>query len=365
MRRVWNFFLLLLVFLLVCVLGYIAWGKFDKDELGRLSTLGATLCALAALWVSSHGHLRQDKYRDEDRKIAAQAALNEKGATEERLAKARAIVALVYATEIKMWLYRKELQDLLNTAVHAAREIDIQVPILRFLLSARESVEHISDPSNFPPDHIKNLEHVRERLGRELAMPAVRATPNIPNIWATQFRREDIDLLGTDALRFFLGMSTIWSNLSRIARQFPLADEVLDFTSQQNAADSEQYLKRLGQYIDEFKAIFEGFLAAAVEARSRLSEYPQASSSLTLPAIEPLLLRSQQASFSVADLLQWISLEKSMDLARKSKERVTAAVDAARQANENASEHMQALRKSAEETLDELERIPQMVTNEK
>ncbi|MDN5882657.1 MAG: hypothetical protein L0H37_09835, partial [Nitrosospira sp.] len=113
-----------------------------------------------------------------------------------------------------------------------------------------------------------------------------------------------------------------------------------------------------------FKAIFEGFLAAAVEARSQLSEYSQANSSLALPAIESLLLRSQQASFRIADLLHWISLEKSRDLARKSKERFTAALAAAVQTNEDAAEHIQALRKSAEETLDELEKIPQTAAND-
>jgi hypothetical protein len=358
-----NFLLaLLLAFLLIT--GYVGWIRLGEKDVGALSMLAAAGCAFAALWVSWQGNMQQNKHRNEDRKAAARAAIEEKVAADAKHLKTRVVIASVYATEIGMWLHRKELQDLRTSVVRIARVIEFQAPLLNLQLSARESIKSISGESELPAELVRGLERVRDEFRRELAMPAVRAIPRIPNIWSTQFRREDVDALGSDALRYFLGMSTLWSNLVHAAQQFPSVDEVLMFTEQHRVGDVAKYLKLISDYIAEFKTIFESFLSAACQGESSLLGYALPTAPPSLPAIDSVLLQSQRISLNIVGLLQWISVERAMDALKSAPPRFPGALAAAEKSLRDAEVYFQGVHKIAERSLAELERTAPTVMAE-
>ena len=186
-------------------------------------------------------------------------------------------------------------------------------------------------------------------------MDSVRSASKITNIWATQFRREDLSLLGSEALVFFLSMSTLWSNISHMPQQLPCADDVLDFTAQHSAADSEHYLKKLRDYISEFKDSLHGFLTLATEGENQLAKLAQGGESPTFPNADALLVHSQWASFDIASLLWLVSLDRSMQLIKTSQTHYAEALSRALATNDAAADSWQELRKSTEESLRQLE----------
>jgi hypothetical protein len=124
---------------------------------------------------------------------------------------------------------------------------------LDVLLAARDS---ISGPEPLPDNLREQVKLESKAAASRLALSAFADFPSIPSIWTTQFKREDIDLLGESAPTFFVLMSLVWTNLTLLARQIPSEDDVVEFVRDQRTSDAKKYLEQLGEHIDEVSSLF-------------------------------------------------------------------------------------------------------------
>jgi len=124
-----NLLLPILLLGILAPLGYTARGIYNRGDLPTaLSTVAATLSALAALLVSVRSQWREDNYRNADRAIE-----NENRLTEEERSKAarrenKKMLTSLYAAEIEIWLKRKDLLDLLKSITRSVQRGELNLP---------------------------------------------------------------------------------------------------------------------------------------------------------------------------------------------------------------------------------------------
>jgi hypothetical protein len=347
-RKVWLFVLFTSI---VSLLGCILWfwrSSFSASFPATASAMASSLAALAALEVALRAQWRQDKDRKEERKKQDEDRKEERKEAELKLLETQRRLASTYATNIEMWLRRGELSAVrivINQSLLSIRSIADRMEILLF---AAESLEE-------PPQTMRqHVELERENLKLALAMPAIRGLASIPNIWATQFRREDMDLTGIGALTFLLGMSTVWTNLILMVQQLPAASDAVEFVSHNRSIDVKQYLGFKVSFLREFKGLFDEFLDRASSGADVFRKYTNATSLRGLPDVGSLIDRSQQVSLKIPELQQWISFGKAFGIMKATEKDYKQALADATEGPDKYLETLNALRESAQTSLDEI-----------
>jgi hypothetical protein len=89
------------------------------------------------------------------------------------------------------------------------------------LVIAIQSLERVAGIQAIKPASLDLIPQLSRHVCVELALPAFESLPLIPSIWTTQFKREEIDLLGKSAPIFFVSMSAVWTNLPLSIAQLP------------------------------------------------------------------------------------------------------------------------------------------------
>jgi hypothetical protein len=317
-----------LAILLLALLAYTLWGIYRQENVpAALSTVAATMSALVALFVSVRSQLRDDKRHAEDRARDSENRLKEQERADALRRDARKVLTALYATEIEMWLGRKELGELLSATGRAAQQMFTHKLTMNVMLYAKESMETASTSEGVPDHFQQSMAVSRHQLAIALAMPGVRAASSIPNIWTTQFKRDDVSVLGNNALHFFLGMATIWTNIGQMSKQIPAVDDAVEFIFANRSADVEQYLGHLERFLEEVKSMLQEFIGFARVGSKLLAEHPAASDTMApLPLVDSLLTRSQRASLGIASLQEWILVERSIGLANTADQEFRQAI---------------------------------------
>ena len=156
-----------------------------------------------------------------------------------------------------------------------------------------------------------------------LALSAFANFPSIPSIWTTQFKREDIDLLGESAPRFFVLMNLVWTNLTLLTRQIPSESDVVEFVRDQRTSDAKKYLEQLGEHIGEACSLFTEFLTVVDKCVVLLLDEKLENPLARLEVPHRLIDRSAAASPNLAALRRDIEWNKNVERAVRSRDQLS------------------------------------------
>jgi len=346
-KPVWNWLVALSLIAIGALAGSVVWGLATGwSNTAGIAGLGSTLSALVALLISLRSQWRDKEIRQAEKlEVAADRAQQRRG------------VAMECSAEIEGWRLRNDLTALLTDL----QKVSIaETPVMNGLrgslevsLLARSSIVKSGDA---PPAHLlDSIDRVSRRIARELALGTIHALPGIPATWTTQFRTDVVGILGPSAPRFFVAMSTVWTNLILMAQQIETADDVAERVRRRQWSHVRTYLDAVTHEIVAFRELLLDFIKSADTCARVLAEHDDrdALSELRAP-LDSMKKLSRQAFQRMAEVRSLTSLEDALDdhanAERRSLEFKTEIADALKgversiQANER-------LRASAKQTL--------------
>jgi len=267
-----------------------------------LSAVASSVSAIGALYIAVRG---QSVDRERDRK--------KRNEEDESRARKRSAVASLYGAEISAWLIRRDLRDFLMRLNKVEFVEDLKVaPLLGLQLAARDSILHNSGVQTVDQDRIKRIAELSRKVCVELELSAFNEFALVPSIWTTQFKREDVDLLGEAAPVFFVTMGAVWTNLTLATKQIPSAETTSAFMQRGDAPTVEDYTAKLVNYIIAVRGLFADFLTVAEKCAKLLAEDNGADplQGLKLPA--ELVVKSRDVSPGLAELYQRMEYREMM-----------------------------------------------------
>jgi hypothetical protein len=312
----------------------------------EVSAIAAFLSAIVALVISVRGQQMTESHRKADRQEDVEArkeALNQ--ATKERIER-KAEIATIFATEIEAWFGRKDIRDLTIGISKAAGDVGFRKINIDFQKGLREKGYLNSHPetNELANSANKDWERLLAELKDTLRLPSARAFGAIPNIWAGESRRADLELLGTDAVAFSIAMGVAWTNLLHMANDIPPGEDCIVFIEGNLRADVKQYLDLLDGFLNEFENIIIDFIKSAKSFTNTLRNGGQIQISTALNLVE----RSQK-SLQIKNLEDNIYWREANERARAGLERFKKQLEDARASNAASEEEFKKFRKSAEE----------------
>lgn len=313
-----------------------------------LAAVAACFSALGALLVATRNQ------RLEEARRKAENALSD-----QKRAKLCRDIRRHYSAEISAWRGRRDLSSFIEDITRARSKAKVfQHSSLDVLLAARDSNRQISGPEPHPDDLREEVKLESKAVASRLALSAFANFPSIPSIWTTQFKREDIDLLGDSAPTFFVLMSLVWTNLTLLARQIPSEDDVVEFVRDQQTSYAKKYLQQLGEHIGEVSNLFSDFLTVVDKCVTLLlnPELDNPLAELEVPL--HLVDRSRVASPNLAALRREIELDKTLERALsfkgKTKETIEEIADTIKDIDRTKAIYDE-VRKKEQAALDEIE----------
>jgi hypothetical protein len=307
------------------------WALWTGDSrVSGLSTVAACLSGLGALLVSV-----RTQWLDQARRE------NERSESDLKRAKTRKDVSAVYSEQVSTWRRRKDVGDFLKEISSAWSKEDLMMHPFAVALSARDSITKTSGSEAIPESLSGTIVETSKDVCSRLALDAFPQFSDIPSIWTSLFRREDIDFLGDDAPIFFIKMSGLWTNFTLMVKQVPPTDTALRFLESHSAAYSKEYLARLADYIAEVRSLFEEFLKLA-DRCAELLRRPDAEDPLKeLEIANELIVRSANASPRLTELEREIAFERAV-------KKVKPASDALLKVSQNAQDTVKELGQSGQ-----------------
>jgi hypothetical protein len=271
--------------LLVAIVGLIAFVLLAiRDRTNSLSTplsaLASCLSALVALLVSHLSEARDAQRKRAERETAATAQKQK-----------RATLAKVYKAQIDTWLSRRELSDYEAAAKDAPDQFQLASSEMRaYFLTEQGRREHAP---------------ARARTLFEQAMLR-RGLSTIPDLWATQFPRDDAFVLGASAMELFVAISALWHNVMEMGSRLPAADAAARFIGQTDLDWVFMYLRQTEVFLKTLHSSFVGFRALATKAGAAFTvDTPDAFAPLVDDAKS--MLAASQSSPDYGDLYKLMS----------------------------------------------------------
>lgn len=271
----------------------------NDSRAASLSAVAACLSGLGALLVSL-----RTQWSDQDRRQREQIE------AETKRTDTRKAIAALYSAEISAWRSRADVDQFLMEIRGVWGRDRIEAHPIEVVLLARDSIIKVSGIDAVPPDLVETVTESAQNLCRQLAIPTFERFPEIPNIWASQFKKDEIEILGADAPIRFATLGVVWTNLNLKARQIPNSASVVRFIEAHPKTYSMEYVYRLSTYVSNLAGLFSKFdqaVAACADCLSRC-EGTNPMKDLTIPP--DMVVGSQKAALRIQELENDIEFER-------------------------------------------------------
>jgi hypothetical protein len=346
-----NFALLVLVLVLsvlLCVLIWALWPTLLQPT--SASVVISCLTALVALCISLRAQQIQDRYRTEDRDREAKTLKAERDEAIAKQCEKKSQVSNLFVAQIATWLGRKDLYDLrYDMAIADIKIVDVKFRI-ELQIQERERTGFSAEANILEEDDWTNA---LADLKEVLRLPSTRGFSTIPNIWATQFSRDDLELFRTDVLIFFIGMNAVWANISHMAQDLPSGDDALAFIEGNQPDKVSQFLQLISDYINQLRRHFIDFIDLA----KRFTHAIKRESTEPIPNPLALVLSSQITSSGIKQLKQQILWEQQNERSKAAMEKIKNKIAAFEKSNAASERVLQEYLNTAQGTIDQIEKL--------
>jgi len=286
-------FILPALFGFLCLVLFFAAKTAVADKTTRvqsLSAIASSISAMIAVVVALWTELRDREHRLEESKESKDKQL-----------KSRKRVAALYSGEINAWLQRKDIEDVVAD-LRDIKQKDVVQTEFEFLV--KERLKALAEAKETDT----NLWHGEiQYVSNALRLRVFQRLSAIPNIWADQFRRDDVALLDETAPPYFIVMNTIWTNLNLKAQQLAGSVEVLKSFSEEDFDLMPLVVDALTRDAVELRDHITEFLGVARDGALVLGDYPKNALQRELQTPSDLLVKSRDRSQRMSEAWRIIS----------------------------------------------------------
>jgi hypothetical protein len=289
-------FVLPLLLAVLAVVIYFAIRNAMADQATRIQSLSAiasSISAMIAVVVALWTDIRERSHR---------RAEQEKSEAKVRKSKKR--LAALYSAEMMAWRERKDIEDVVSELGNI-EDKDLLTDTIKLRLVAKRPALAAAKELD------ANFWHAEiSEVARALRLGTFDRLSSVPNIWTTQFRREDVDILEGDASSYFVVMGTIWTNLMLKAQQLYGSVDILRAIRKDESYFMPSVVDAIAEDAVELREHLSEFLRVAKEGAVLLANYPEDAEPESLKTPLDLLAKSRDPSQRLSQAWHAISVAR-------------------------------------------------------